>query len=132
MSIVNIFLDVILTGGLNDKLIQNLNLTFVSILNSSYITQNSQMSVDISQFLLNYVKKDSLKEGIQFISTFKPTIMLLQTTVSSMSTNNENVTVILTKHIEIVEFMIDIIASKLRTFSIKDDPVIYISWYIHF
>ena len=88
-AILQTFVELILTGSLNDQLLQNLNLGLTSLLNSSYITEDSEITINICSFLVTQI--NSLAGIKDLLPTrFKPIILLLQTIVSSSCTNETN------------------------------------------
>lgn len=130
ITLVNTFIEVILTTNLNDQLIQNLSLSLTYILNSNYVIQNPNVVVNISSLLNNFLSKKEASgiTEIELILSFKPMVMLIQTIISSSGTNSENITDVLAKNFELVDFMITKISNKMKTFSLKDDTPVYLSW----
>jgi hypothetical protein len=127
LEIIKSFITLILTENLGDNLLQNLNLTLTNILNSSYITGDSNIIVGLCSTLKEYTF-NLAGSDYEKISRFKPVIYLFQIIISSAASNNENIYDIITKQLEVVDSMINIIKSKLN---LKEDKNVVVLRYIY-
>jgi hypothetical protein len=129
MAVIQIFIELTLSGGLNDQLLQNLNVTLTILLNSNFVTEDTSMAVNICVFLLDYIRKDKLEN--EKILQCKPLLLLVQTILSSGCTNLKNIFEVIQKHFDIIDYMINIVTGKLKNFTLQHDQVLYISWYYY-
>lgn len=129
LAVIQIFIELTLSGGLNDQLLQNLNVTLTILLNSNFVTEDTSMAVNIGTFLLDYIRKDTMEN--EKILQFKPLLLLVQTILSSGCTNTNNIFEVIQKHFDIIDYMINIVTGKLKNFTLQHDQVVYISWYYY-
>lgn len=129
MTVIQIFIELTLSGGLNDQLLQNLNVTLTILLNSNFVTEDTSMAVNICVFLLDYIRKDTIEN--EKILKCKPLLLLVQTILSSGCTNTKNIFEVIQKHFDIIDHMINIVTGKLKNFTLHHDQVLYISWYYY-
>jgi hypothetical protein len=127
MTIIQIFIELILGGNLNDQLLQNLNISLTTLFNSTFIMNENTLIVSVCDFLLNYTLKRSGSEN-EIISQLKPIIMLTQTIISSNCTNVQTAYDILTKQMETIDYMIKIITNKMKNFNANEDMAVYMTW----
>ena len=125
MGIMQTLVELMLSGSLNDQLLQNLNIALTILLNSKYITENSSLIVSVCAYLIQFIQKEGSESSK--IMQFKPVILLLQTIVSSVCTNSENIFEVVSKHFEALDYMIGFITSKIKSFSLKDDVPLYLT-----
>jgi len=125
-SIIKAFIELILTGNLNDQLLQNLNLSLSILFNTKYITEEGNLIVNVCSYLLDFVRRDMMDN--EKIQISKPIVSLLQNIISSTCTNFDNINDVLQKQFESIDVLIYFITMKLKTFTLKDDPPVYLSW----
>ena len=125
-AILQTFVELILTGSLNDQLVQNLNLGLTSLLNSGYITEDSENTVNICQFLVTHIISIAGNKDLVPIS-FKPIILLLQTIVSSSCTNESNGIQVIAKQLEGVSTIIQISMETLNKINLELNQNLFLS-----
>jgi hypothetical protein len=125
-SIIQAFIELILTGNLNDQLLQNLNLSLSILFNTKYITEEGNLVVSVCSYLLDFLRREMM--DTEKIQISKPVVILLQNIISSTCTNLDNIYEVLQKQFESIDVLIYFITMKLKTLTLKDDPPVYLSW----
>jgi septum formation topological specificity factor MinE len=126
MAVIQTFVELTLSGGLNDQLLQNLNVALTILLNSNFVTEDTTMTVNICVYLLDYIRKEGL--DTEKILQCKPLLLLVQTILSCNCTNAKNIFEVIQKHFDIVDYMINLVTGKMKTFTLQQDSVLYITW----
>jgi hypothetical protein len=126
MAIIQTFVELMLSGGLNEQLLQNLNIGLTILFNSYYVTEDPKLVVTVCNYLLEYIRKEG--NDTEKILQCKPIILLIQTTLSCSCTNSKNIFEVVQKQFEIIDCMISPITAKLKTFTLQQDAALYITW----
>lgn len=124
LEILKDYVDLILTGNLTDKLLQNVNISLTNILNSNTISNNINIANELCLSLKNYTFTKDID-----ITAFKPVIALFQILISCKSTNSENILDTVLIMVEVLEFIISKINEKFGTINIRLETQLFLERY---